>query len=104
MNRQRKRALSILRSKRRNLMISLIKSAEVKLETIKTATGKVKQPEFLLYKGGELFGIATGFTPGQAIRIELENLENLLEAAKIQLSDFHDGLDTIFVRLSSSKP
>jgi hypothetical protein len=96
-NRQRKRALNILRCNKNVTILRLLKDEKAKIDKIKEEIKFTQEPEFITYDKGYL-QVLNGFSKSQALKIEVEALILSLQKAHISYIDFHHQLDRLLVK------
>lgn len=98
-NRQRKRAETIIRCHKNVRMLHLIISESKKIKKIEAELSVVQHPELITYLKDTLY-IADGITKKQAIKIQYNFLIEQMQKAKIAFEDYYAQLNTLLEKVS----
>lgn len=99
-NRQRKRALNLIRCHKNVEILHLIRSAKMKIDYLRNELWTTPSPKFISYFNGEV-SVINGFTKHQAAIIELEELITAIERAELNFKDYHHRLDTLLNQINA---
>jgi hypothetical protein len=99
-NRQRKRALNIIRCHKNVAVLNLIRLEKIKIDNLRSELTTTQSPKFISYFKGDVY-VSNGFTKHQAVKIELEALLMAIERAEVNFKDYHNHLDTLLHQINA---
>jgi hypothetical protein len=99
-NRQRKRALNLIRCHKNVEILHLVRSAKMKIDNLRNELLTTPSPKFISYLDGEVY-VIDGFTKHQAAIIELEALITAIERAELNFRDYYHRLGALLNQINA---